>query len=401
MHIWLISAFEPLPIDQTRPMRFMGIAGVLHQRGHKVTFWSSTYNHFTKSQRYPADQEIEVKPDYELRLVYAKPYRRNISLGRLLSHGDYAKNMIKNLRSETKPDLIYLAFPPIRLFEVVADYSSSHQVPLVVDIIDPWPDVFLNVLPDYLKRPSRIFLAGFYHSLKNSFASCRAVFSISETYLQWAQKLIDQPDMIYKVFYPAVDTSAYPFLDSKKIKRPIRFIYAGTLGASYDVGSILKVARNISSGDAEFVIAGDGPERKKLEWKAKSIPHVHFKGWLNGVRLRKELSAADIGIAAYRKRGTQTVTYKLFDYLSAGLPIIFSLDGEMRSIIEKNDLGCYYVSENPKNLRLAIEKYINMDPEKLLQQKRHARDYAEKEGDIDVVYEKLVKTLEEILEDSN
>ncbi|MBD0350687.1 MAG: glycosyltransferase WbuB, partial [Flavisolibacter sp.] len=52
MHIWLISAFEPTPLDNTRPMRFMGIADAALQRGHRITFYTTTFKHNTKSHRF-------------------------------------------------------------------------------------------------------------------------------------------------------------------------------------------------------------------------------------------------------------------------------------------------------------------------------------------------------------
>jgi glycosyltransferase involved in cell wall biosynthesis len=398
MNIWLISAFEPLPVDKTRPMRFMGIAEILCKRGHKVTFWSSTYNHFTKSQRFPKDHRIEISPDYTLKLVFARPYRKNISLSRLLSHAVFSTNIEDRIKKEKKPDAIYLAFPPISLVKVVARYANINRIPLILDIIDPWPDVFLNVLPDFLKNPSKIFLSGYYKSIKNSFSSCKGIFSISNTYLEWAKKFTGNSNVRFKVYYPAVNTSLYRFnSDSIPVNKPLRFIYAGTLGASYDVESIIKVAGIISSEDAEFIIAGDGPDKEKLEKMATHLPHIRFTGWLNGDKLREELLQSDIGIAAYRKHSTQTVTYKLFDYLAAGLPIIMSLDGEMRQIIEENRLGTYFEPENNVNLQSAINEYLNMDTSTLIRMKNRAWKFAHQNGDIHNVYENLVRSMEDIV----
>jgi hypothetical protein len=39
MHIWLIAAFEPTPIDNARPQRFMGIANAALACGHSVLFF--------------------------------------------------------------------------------------------------------------------------------------------------------------------------------------------------------------------------------------------------------------------------------------------------------------------------------------------------------------------------
>lgn len=401
MNIWLISAFEPVPTDNTRPMRFMGIANALWEKGHHVTFWSSSWNHFKKSQRVHKNSYIKVKERYCLNLIATKPYKKNISVSRLISHEHFAENLFRKLQSEKEPDLIYLAFPPINTAAKIAQFAGQKNIPLVIDIIDPWPDVFLNVLPEILKRPTKTLFAGYYRKIRLAFNRSSAIFSISQTYSDWARKFIEINPVLFDVFYPAVDSLVYHINvgSEEMFTKPLRFTYAGTLGTYYDIESIIEVARKFKKDDVEFIIAGDGPKRKKLEFKARGLKNVTFTGWLDAEKLKEILATSHFGIAAYTRNCTQTVTYKLFDYLAAGLPLLCSLGGEMRKIIEDNNLGYYYESENIESLYKAITRILPGSNEDYIQMKRRALKFAREFGDMKTVYGRLVKKLEKIVKE--
>ena len=56
---------------------------------------------------------------------------------------------------------------------------------------------------------------------------------------------------------------------------------------------------------------------------------------------------------------------KLFDYSFVGKPIITSVDGEIREIVEKNEIGFFAGTENPKGIAEAILRARQLKPEQL------------------------------------
>ena len=58
MKIWLITAFDAIPTDNVKPMRFMGLANSLLKRGHSVTLWAGSFSPFNNSQRVKKDTFI-------------------------------------------------------------------------------------------------------------------------------------------------------------------------------------------------------------------------------------------------------------------------------------------------------------------------------------------------------
>lgn len=67
MNIWLIKIGEPTPHDNNGFERLlrMGILGkTLFQRGHKVRWWTSAFDHHNHSQRYDYDTRLLVSENF-------------------------------------------------------------------------------------------------------------------------------------------------------------------------------------------------------------------------------------------------------------------------------------------------------------------------------------------------
>jgi glycosyltransferase involved in cell wall biosynthesis len=398
MNIWLITAFEPIPIDNIRPMRFMGIADMLIEKGHELTIWTSSFTPHNNQHRFENDTYIDWQDNYKLAILKSKGYTKKISLERYFAHLDFAKRLKSELPKSKQPDIIYISLPPIDTIVEVVKYAKKRNIPVVVDIIDPWPDVFLRVLPNKIKFVGKIIFFPFYRQLKYIFSNIQGIVAISETYKNWALNYTTKP--IYaETFYPAVDLKSENLqLEEKKINDKVRFVYAGSLSTSYDVETIVSAAKKLQSEgntQAEFVIAGQGPKLEMLKKQAEGLENIIFTGFLGGSALNDLLLSSDIGIACYVKNTSQSVTYKLFDYLSSGLPIICSLPGEMSDIIKKYEVGYYFKAEDSENL-LEVIKIILNDRDKIKEMRIRSLELTKKLGYSKNVYGKLVEFLEKI-----
>ncbi len=397
MNIWLITAFEPIPSDNIRSMRFMGIADKLIDKGHKLTIWTSTFTPHNNKHRFEHDTFIDWKENYKLAILKSKGYVKKISIERYLAHLDFANRLKEELPKAEKPDIIYISLPPIDTIVEVVKYAKKHNIPVVVDIIDPWPDVFLRVLPNSLKFLGRIIFFPFYRQLKFIFSNIQGVVAISDTYKNWALSY-SKKKIPAETFYPAVELKTEQIKVNQDSSEKIRFVYAGSLSTSYDVETIITAAKKLEAQgirNAEFIIAGQGPKLEALKKQAEGLNNVEFTGFLGGTALNDLLLSSDIGIACYVKNTSQSVTYKLFDYLSAGLPIICSLPGEMTEIIKKHEVGCYFEPEDSDQLVDAIKLFLNNKP-KINEMKARAIQLTKEMGSSEIVYGKLVDFLEKI-----
>jgi len=405
MNIWTISLFEPTPLDKATPMRFMGIAAAAENRGHRLTHFTTTFRHTTKKQRFESNHVHRVHSDYELVFIRSKGYAKNISPARFLAHRDFARKLIPVLDRRPKPDVVFVSMPPLSAAERVVAWGKTHGVPVVIDIIDPWPDSFIKDVPEQGKEAARLALTPFYHRLKKFLRNCSGLTAISKGYLDWA--LAFYPDVPYKAyFYPAADLQevqnsirAYQ-REMDCSEDVLRLIYAGSMASSYDIPSILKAAEQMHKrhpGRTEFVIAGTGPQRPLVEEFLQRLPNLKYLGWVGKEELRRQYAQCDLGLIQHMNSLTQTVTYKLFNYLSAGLPVLNSLQSEMVDIIRDNEVGLSNKEGDVKKLVENIERFLK-DKALLEQYKENALELTAREGDAPVVYERLVEFLEAVAE---
>ena len=89
MKIWLLTIGEPVPFSEENRERLHGsgqFATFLSERGHDVTWWTSTFDHWKKIHYYDKDFKIIKNKQYTIRLLYGGGYRSNASVSRFLDH---------------------------------------------------------------------------------------------------------------------------------------------------------------------------------------------------------------------------------------------------------------------------------------------------------------------------
>jgi glycosyltransferase involved in cell wall biosynthesis len=107
----------------------------------------------------------------------------------------------------------------------------------------------------------------------------------------------------------------------------------------------------------------------------------------------EEYYVSDIGLTQHIKGATQSVTYKLFDLLACGLPIMNSLESEMKSIIVDYKVGFHNspgdFEQLAKNIHLCYE-----DSALLSAMKTNALQLTAEQGDSKMVYENALHFIE-------
>ena len=368
MNIWIISLFDPTLDDDTRPMRYAGLSSVAESLGNCVTYFSNTFRHSSKKNRFEKTTVINKSEYYKTVYVKSPSYKKNISFQRFFSHFIYSKKFMNYIKScDEKPDIIVSALPPLVLNYKLVKWAKQNNVKFVVDIIDPWPDVFSRYVPKYFKLLAKFLFLPYKFILSSILKRVDGVASISNEYISWALSN-SKKTLKTHVSYPPIDFDRYV----KKIVRDenhfnqekLRIVYAGNLGISYDIPCILKAAKILEEqfpGKTEFFIAGLGEHLDLIKEYEAKFSNIKYVGRLDFEELMKLYSSCHLGLAQYAKGATQTVTYKLFDYLGSGLPILNSLHSEMWDLIEKNKLGLNNEVGNSKELADNISFFMNND----------------------------------------
>lgn len=406
MLVWLIKEGEPLPCDgdNVRMFRIGILAENLVRAGHKVVWWSSTYNHAEKKFRYAEARHINIIENYDLKLIHACSYYKNISLRRIIHQHKTANAFEVQARNSEKPDIILVCMPTIDLLVKAVQYGMKNSIPVVADIRDLWPDIYEDYFPSSLKPIIRIISAGSKRKLSWALENTAGIVSLTKPYLDWGLKYAGKKTGEHtKVFPLAYKDSNKPISDSELefwYKKGINqgdFIccFYGQIGHAADIETIIEAAKLCKDNHIKFVIAGTGEKLDSLKQKALNYDNTIFPGWINAESIRAISYISSVGLMPYRpsKNYEMNMPNKFAEYLSFGLPIMVQPKGIMTEAVIEHNCGLHY--ENEKML-LDNLLMLKNDRELLKLMSRNARSFYENSFKAETVYGSFVDYLQKI-----
>lgn len=361
MNIWLTQDGENLPVgDHVKKMRTWMLGEALSARGHQVTWWASNFLHIKKEKVSDGDIDVKINDNFQAKLIDAGIYKKNISFQRILQNRRLAKKFYKEALKLPPPDIIIASMPSLDLVHYVIKYGQKFDVPVIVDIRDMWPDIFKDYFKPGLLKIGVCILSWFLSlRLAYNLRKASALAAVSNTMLDWGKAKIGNhknKKIKSRVFYLGydepdgeIDNTFQPH-PRNDYKDKIVFIVIGILGGSYDLESIIRCAKVLQDEDdnrCHFIIAGDGPKRKTLETLAADLRNVTLSGWVNKEESSCILKQSDVYMIPSLN---VTVPNRFFEALYFGLPILHSLEGEVKKVVEEFHAGCYYEKKSDNQL---------------------------------------------------
>jgi glycosyltransferase involved in cell wall biosynthesis len=169
--------------------------------------------------------------------------------------------------------------------------------------------------------------------------------------------------------------------------------FAGTFVGSIDLSTVIEAARLLGRRkDLVFVLTGSGERDRQWRRQARGLSNVLFTGWLDRAALDCCARSAWVGLGAYKPGALMSLTNKIFEYLAYGLPILISLPGEARDIIESAGAGIYYQPGSAESLARAVEALADA-PAEHERMAANARDLFERRFSASVVYNEMADYL--------
>ena len=410
LHVWIVEIGETMPvIDGTaRYMRCGILSRTLVDRGHTVTWWSSTFDHARKRQRVDRSGTFEIQPGLEARLLFSRDYRSNGSLKRFLSQRGTAASFAREADSGPRPDLIFCSLPTPELAEESALLGRKYDVPVIIDVNDQWPDSYLLAFPSWLRPLVRPMLHGEFRRIARALGAATSITAVSETYLKWALGYAGrsrrETDAVFPLGYwvppPSDGEAPHADVQAKYAIRPDAFValFVGTFGASYDLETVVKVAAALNAQetkDVQFLLVGDGDQKSRLHQMAAGLDNLTFTGWVDGGELNGLLRLASVGLASYTADCYQSLPYKPFEYMAGGLPLLSSLRGELEALIRTERIGLHYEPGDVTALTEGI-RWLAANPLTRREMGDRARALFDEHFSADVVYPKLVQHIENV-----
>jgi glycosyltransferase involved in cell wall biosynthesis len=409
MNVWLLHIGEDLPSDGGgRQFRYGYLAQALAARGHEVVRWAPTFRHTTKTQRHDDHYWEPVAPGYNVQYVHAPGYRRHVGFARLRTYRQLAVGFRRLAPTLAPPDVIVAAIPSLEWAEAAIEFGHRSGVPVVVDVRDPWPDVFLNAVHPSLQTPLRFALAGYFRQAQQICRAASGLTAVSQTYLDWALSLgrrkQAESDGVFPIGFEPPAQSSLTSAEEEALfaslgidTRKTLCTFAGQFERSSDLWAVVEGARYLQvlgRDDLQIILCGSGRYEQGLRRRAQALSNVTFTGWLNGADLCTVMCRSAVGLATYAADATQTLPNKPFEYMACGMALVSSLPGELRELIAQQGCGINYDAGNGRAFADAVQSLVD-DPAELAASRARARDLWQNRFQTGLIYPQMVDFLEQ------
>lgn len=381
MDIWIVNPYGTLPSEGWREYRSSMLARALAERGHRPTWFLSNFEHRSKSFRKEVHADPAL-PGVTIHCLPARAYDRNISVGRIRYERSFGQAFATASQTLPKPDVIVLAEPSLFFGGPVRRYAQANDIPLIVDILDLWPEMFGVAVPKPIRPFTAPLLGPLYARRSKLLREAIGVVGCTVGYADIARAVTDRP---VDTFYLGVDVAEVR-ASMRDIPDRLRLpafdgltcVYAGTLGEAYDIPCLAAAIETLApQGRVRVVVAGDGPERPRLKQLAEVHPQaLTFLGKITPHELGAIYAQAQIGLCSYAPGSAVEMPVKLFDYLAGGLGFVTSLDGEIRTLIDAG-AGVYCRPGDPAALVNALTS-LSVVPQRVTDMQQVATGYGQR-----------------------
>ncbi|MEK3978645.1 glycosyltransferase family 4 protein [Psychrobacillus sp. FSL K6-2836] len=405
MNIWIFNHYVAAPGD-FGITRHLDLARELKSKKHNVTIFASSYNHWERKEKkvFPTGEKYLVEYIDGIRFVWVKtkPYNNN-GYSRILNILSYWWNLksVKYNQFNEKPDIVLGSIMHHLAGWVAYKIAKKYKAKFVFEERDLWPESLIHLAGVSRKNPIVKILARYETFMYEKASKIIVLFDKAPEYVK--SKGIEEKKIVYLPNGADIKRNNYikkidileEHIDILKSKTVIG--YTGSLSLANNMDRILEIANRMKN-DKEylFVFVGEGSYKKNL------ISEVSNKG-LNNCLFFPPVSKEDLpSVLAYFDYGIMSLKHsplydfgfslnKLYDYMSADLPIIIDTS------IEDNIVKNYNLGISGNNLDDIIFLIKTIEKEQYQKMKKNSKAYFLENHDWAVLGNKFEREVMEIL----
>lgn len=216
-------------------------------------------------------------------------------------------------------------------------------------------------------------------------------------------------DKFLKINPHSVDINNYPILgelgqgNTDWSTRKKQVCYVGGIGSIRGIREIVRAMEYVGSG-AGLVLGGrfGEPEVEKEVKTYAGWSRVNALGWLDRQQVREVLGKSMAGLVTLHPiiNYIDALPVKMFEYMSAGIPVIASNFPLWKEIIEDNQCGICVDPLNPAEIANAIDTLVN-DTAMAADMGRNGRRAVEEKYNWQHEEKKLLQLYKNVLEGNN
>lgn len=345
MRIVIFTQYFPPEVGATQT-RMDCFARTLASRDHSVTVVTEVPNHPSGIVASPYRRRLLARDrssgiDVVRVWVLASP--RKTPLRRIAFYGSYmvVAFLAAVLLVRGRVDAVLSTSPPLLVPVAGWLFSRFKRCPHILDVRDLWPEAGVAVgelRPGLLERVMRA-LAHFLYRRS------RLVTVTTRSFMKTVTLAGVHPSRVAFLPNGTLPELFRPEAEDPKLRRELglegKFIvtYAGLHGVAQSLQTILDAASLLSNDpDVVFLLIGEGPVKTDLVRAAteRHLENVRFVQEVPIDQAPRYLATSDALLVPLRAGEVfhGFIPSKLFDCMAVGRPVILSVNGEAREILE-------------------------------------------------------------------
>lgn len=256
------------------------------------------------------------------------------------------------------------------------------NAPLIVWVQDIWPET-LRATGFIKNRGILLFVEG---AVRYIYRYSDSILIQSEAFRTSVERLVSNKDKIR--FYPnsagdladASSLSEHRCKAAADIQQHFSVVFAGNIGSAQSCETIVAAAELlIEHSTIKFYLVGSGSRFASiaLDVKNKGMSNIIMTGRFSPEEMPSVFSAASVLLVCLKNDPalSATIPSKLQSYMSAGKPIIASLDGEAARLVVDANAGVSCQAEDSEALAKAVLQLYQMAPDERSRLGMNARHY--------------------------
>jgi glycosyltransferase involved in cell wall biosynthesis len=378
------------------------IARKLIEAGHRVTMLSHRNVLLNKDIKVPRTERVSVDG---IDVIYLRNYYSN-KMGVVMRGMTFVFFMLRAswiVLRERDVQMVIATSTPLTVAVPALLRKWARGTPYIFEVRDLWPEVPIQMGAIPTQSLRRLL----YWFEKLVYRNAAHVVALSPGMKQGVEKYIPSskismiPNMSKIDQFGSKPGNDQLILDMGLRLDSFRVIYFGQMGLSNAIEYVVEAARLWESldPDIELIFVGHGRMMQYVRDQRDSgrLLRVHLFERVPMKQLSDILSFCDVSLVTFSDLPVLHTNSpnKLFDSLSASLPIIVNSPGWTKEMVETHDCGLFVDPHHASALANAVI-WLKHNPEKRNEMSIKARHLAETEYDKSILCERFVNVVHHV-----
>lgn len=349
------------------PFRISDICEELVRRGHEVAVVTGVPNYpegviYTDYRMGKKREEITRGVNVHRCFTIG---RRTGTLFRFLNYYSFAiSSMFHVSKMKKQFDVVFVnQLSPVMMAYAGIYARKKWNIPLVLYCLDLWPE---SLVAGGVSEKS--FVYKLFKQISKKIYSCADVIAItSKQFKKYFADVLNVPTK-NMVHLPQYAEEIFCQVSSEIIKKDrYDFVFAGNIGEMQAVETIIQAAALLEKekleSEIKIHIVGDGTRLKECRNLASGLSNIEFYGRkpVEDMPLFYKMADAMLLTLKDNKTISYTLPGKVQSYMAAGKPIIASINGEARTVIEEAKCGYCCNAEDSVSLANLMKRFVDSE----------------------------------------